>query len=68
MNKSLEFAELVSSKSQIAISAALNSIFSFNKDSFNNGLKIESNQFFNAVNSNDFDEVLQPFGKKKTKF
>jgi enoyl-CoA hydratase len=65
MNKSLEFAELVSSKSQIAISAALNSIFSFNKDSFNNGLKIESNQFFNAVNSNDFDEGTAAFLEKR---
>lgn len=65
MEESLKFAEIINSKSAIAISSALNSIFSFNKNNLTIAFDTEANEFFKAVNSNDFSEGTLAFLEKR---
>jgi len=65
LNKTIEFANLISSKSSVALKSALNAIFLSNKNLLDEGYSNESKEFFNAVNSLDFDEGTSAFLEKR---
>lgn len=65
LTKTIEFAEVISSKSSVALNSALNAIFSSDKENQGLGYALESKEFFNAVNSFDFDEGTSAFLEKR---
>ncbi|HPN36826.1 MAG TPA: enoyl-CoA hydratase-related protein [Melioribacteraceae bacterium] len=67
--KTLEFSDIITQKSSIALNSALKSVFTFNKKEINDSMQTEATQFFKAVNSHDFDEGTLAFlEKRKPKF
>ncbi len=65
IEESLKFTEIINSKSSIAISSALRSIFSFDQYNLSISYDTEATQFSKAVNSNDFDEGTLAFLEKR---